>query len=163
MRRRDFIAGLGSAAAWTRAVHAQQPAMPVVGLIGSYLGAGDPYLPAFLRGLSQTGHIEGQNVAIDYHWIEGQNQRLPSIVRDLVSRRVAVRSAAALLGDYPGRPLTAGFASPDTASKDRLALVTSGTLSGTHRRVVRGRKFHPYRCPWHAKILRFETAPPPRR
>ena len=94
--RREFVAGLGSAAAWTFAVQAQQPGMPVVGLIGSYLGAADPYLPAFLRGLSETGYIEGQNVAIDYHWIEGHNERLPSIVRDLVSQRVAV---IATMGD----------------------------------------------------------------
>jgi putative ABC transport system substrate-binding protein len=96
IRRREFIAGLGSVAAWPLAARAQQPAMPVVGLIGSYLGAGDPYLPAFLRGLSETGYIEGQNVAIDYRWIEGHNEWLPSIVRDLVSRRVAV---IATMGD----------------------------------------------------------------
>jgi putative ABC transport system substrate-binding protein len=90
VKRREFIVGLGSAAGWPLAARAQQQAMPVIGLINGYLRAGDLYTPAFRRGLSETGYIEGQNVTIDYRWIEGHNERLSSIVGDLVSRRVAV-------------------------------------------------------------------------
>jgi len=92
IRRREFIAGLGSAAAWPLAVRAQQrqPAKPVIGYIGS-LGDNPGSLPRFFRqGLSETGYIEGQNAEIEYRWVEGRNDRLPALVRDLVDRRVSV-------------------------------------------------------------------------
>jgi putative ABC transport system substrate-binding protein len=89
MRRREFITLLGGAATWTLAARAQQPAMPVVGLIGG----GDistRYVTAFRKGLNETGIIEGQNVTIEYRWLKGQYDLLPSLMADLVSRRVAV-------------------------------------------------------------------------
>jgi putative ABC transport system substrate-binding protein len=90
VRRRAFITLLGGAAAWPLAVRAQQPAMPIVGLVGG--GGGDiatRYVAAFRKGLNETGIIEGQNATVEYHWLEGQYDRLPSLMADL-ARRVAV-------------------------------------------------------------------------
>jgi putative tryptophan/tyrosine transport system substrate-binding protein len=91
MNRREFIAGLGSAAAWPLAGHAQQPAMPVIAFIhpGSADDAAD-LVRAFRKGLSESGYVEGQNVMVEYHWLEYQYDRLPALMADLVSRRVAV-------------------------------------------------------------------------
>jgi putative tryptophan/tyrosine transport system substrate-binding protein len=91
MRRREFIAGLGSAAAWPLAARAQQPAMPVIGFVqGGSADAFAGYLAAFRKGLSETGYVEGQNVTVEYHWLEGQLDRLPALMAGLVRRRVAL-------------------------------------------------------------------------
>ena len=101
MRRRQFIAGLGSAAAWPVVAWAQQRALPVIGFVNA--GAADAsadYVAAFRKGLGETGFVEGQNVTVEYHWLEGQYDRLPALMADLVRRRVAViatGSAAAVL------------------------------------------------------------------
>ena len=90
--RRELIAALGSAAAWPLAARAQQSAnLPTVGFIGSDLP--DPYadrLRAFRLGLKSTGFAEGQNVAIEYRWAEGRNDRLPELTADLVHSQVTV-------------------------------------------------------------------------
>jgi putative tryptophan/tyrosine transport system substrate-binding protein len=90
MRRREFIVGLGSTA-WPAVGRAQQSALPVVGLlIGEALDGAAPRLAAFRKGLGEIGYVEGQNVLIEYHWPEGQFDRIPAMVADLVRRRVAV-------------------------------------------------------------------------
>jgi putative ABC transport system substrate-binding protein len=92
MRRRDFIAGIGGAAAWPVVARAQQPAMPVVGFL-SPESADDDYkniTVPFLQGLKETGYVAGQNVVIEYRWAENQADRLPALAADLVRRRVAV-------------------------------------------------------------------------
>src|SRR5262245_19580293 len=92
MRPREFITLLGgAAAAWPHAARAQQPAVPMVGFIrdGS-AEANTRYAAAFRKGLNETGYVEGQNVSVEYHWLEGQYDRLPGLMADLVRRQVAV-------------------------------------------------------------------------
>jgi putative ABC transport system substrate-binding protein len=96
MRRRQFIAGLGSAAAWQVTAWAQQPAMPVIGFL-SLQSAEDDYknrTVPFLQGLKETGYVEGQNVAVEYRYAKNQIDPLPALAADLVRRRVAVIVAA---------------------------------------------------------------------
>jgi putative ABC transport system substrate-binding protein len=92
IRRREFVLTLGGAAAWPLAARAQQTAMPVVGFVrdGSAADANLGYAAAFRKGLNETGYVEGQNMTVEYHWLEGQYDRLPALMADLVRRQVAV-------------------------------------------------------------------------
>jgi putative ABC transport system substrate-binding protein len=92
MRRRQFIAGLGSAAAWPVVARAQQAAVPVVGYLNPQESKNDTTVP-FLQGLKETGYVVGQNVAVEYRHAENQFDRLPALAADLVRRRVAVIAA----------------------------------------------------------------------
>ena len=94
MNRRKVITLLGGAAAWPLAARAQQPAMPVVGFVsGMSSSASEPQAAAFLKVLSEeTGYLEGQNVAVEYHWAISYQ----SLMADLVRRRVAVISRAGI-------------------------------------------------------------------
>jgi putative ABC transport system substrate-binding protein len=90
MRRRDFIAALGGAAAWPLSVPAQQRALPVVGLVS--LASADGFadnMRAFHKGLGEAGYVEGRNVRIEYHWLEGRDDGVTALMADLVRRRVA--------------------------------------------------------------------------
>jgi putative ABC transport system substrate-binding protein len=91
MKRRDFITILGGAAAWPIAAHGQQRALQVVAYISlSNADASARNVAAFRKGLSEMGYVEGQNVTVEYHWTEGQYDRLAALTADLARRRVAV-------------------------------------------------------------------------
>ena len=100
MRRREFIALIGGAVAWPLVARAQQPPVPVVGILnGQSPETYRPFVAAIGDGLRETGYVEGQNVAIEYRWAEGQYSRLPGLAADLVNHRVAVIVAGGSSGN----------------------------------------------------------------
>jgi len=93
MRRREFLGllGGGAVAGWPMAAHAQQAAMPVIGFLHSASASTfAEHIPAFHKGLSEAGYVDGQNVAVEYRWAEGRNETLPALAADMVRRRVSV-------------------------------------------------------------------------
>jgi putative tryptophan/tyrosine transport system substrate-binding protein len=105
MRRREFIAGLGSAAVWPLVARAQQPAMPVIGFL--HQSAGDTnFTVELLQSLKETGFVEGQNLAVEYRYAENQLDRLPALAADLVRRRVAVLVTPSLAATLAAKAAT---------------------------------------------------------
>jgi putative ABC transport system substrate-binding protein len=108
IKRRQFIAGLGSAAAWPLAARAHQPSMPVIGFLCAQSAEDNykNYTVPFLQGLQETGYVVGQNAAIEYRWAENQFDRLPALAADLVRRRVAVIVAVNSTAAVPAKAET---------------------------------------------------------
>jgi putative ABC transport system substrate-binding protein len=131
LQRRELIAALAGATAWSRAGRAQQPPTPIIGWLNSEAPDGEYNVmaAAFRQGLSETGFVEGRSVAIEYQWAQGQVDRLPVLAAELVRRRVAVIAAAGTLSARAAKAATTTIPIVFSVATDPIAMGLVASLN----------------------------------